>query len=210
MKKLFTLLLIISTLLFCTGCNKPSDSNNANADNSPQLNPNTSMEGVLQDNVYTNYYLNLKFEASESWVFFDRETLAGRTGADPQQSIKENADTDGAAYAMMAVNAPKNASVSLVYENLKITAGETLTAEEYIDSVIIPGLDLESQSFLDDITAISFGGNTYSRVSIVTENLNSTMIQTHYLRSIDDYMVHITATVPQQNESEFDFDSMFS
>ena len=142
-------------------------------------------------------------------VFFPKDALAGLNGANEFLSVAENANTIGAAYDMMAVDPTSNTSVSLVFENMEITAGADYTAQEYLDTVIKAGLEQTPDSTLSKEETVTLGGNSYIKVTIITSGQNTSMTQVHYLRDIDVYMVHITAKAPTSQAADTDFDAMF-
>lgn len=207
MKKSLLLLFIAVLLFFCTACG------NAEQSQSDQQNPTqsdtTPMTGEVENNTYTNDYLGLSFTAPDSFTFFGKDALASLVGADPELSVKEIADTNGAAYALMAVDHTKEASVTLVYENLNVTTGSTLSAQEYADSIIKQGLNQTDNSILQEETEIKLGEHTYYKIRILINDPNKPLFKTHYLRLVDNYMVQITTSVPTGFTTSFDFDSMF-
>lgn len=218
MKKILALLFVAVLVISFGGCAKSNDTHNhshSDTETATQNRQNTNTSendgfgSTAIENSYANTYLELSFEAPDPWYFFDKEALANFTGADPGLSAKEVADTLGAAYDMMAVENTKEASVSLVFENLIITAGSTLTAKEYVDSVIKQGLAQAAESTLESESEVTLGKHSYIKVVITISDTNKPMVQTHYLRAIDDYMVHITTSIPLSNCAEIDFESMF-
>ena len=230
MKKIFLIFLSLLVLLHAAGCSASTQLNHSDRDHTqsqdspasttagtPSDNANTdegvttfAIEGETADNTYTNAHLGLTFTKPDSWAFFPKDALAGLTGADTTLSVAENANTNGAAYDMMALDPTKNTSVSLVFENLEITAGGKLSAQEYLDTVIKAGLQQTPESELTEEATITIGGNSYVKATIQTSDHNTPMTQIHYLRDMDVYMVHITATVPSSNVADVDFDAMLS
>jgi len=212
MKK-FLVLLLITAMLLLTACSK-TDNTHEHSEDSAQTqatHPDDSlMAGEVIGKTYKNDYLGLSFTAPDPWTFFGKDALASFIGADSQLSVKETADTLGAAYAMMAVDHTKEASVTLVYENLNITAGNTLSAQEYIEGVIKQGISQTSDSALQEESDFTIGEQSYIKVIVSVNDLNKPLTKIHYLRAVDNYMVHITASVPTAFLSEFDFDSMFT
>ena len=209
MKRIIALLFAATLIFSCAACNSSSDTEETkSSDNNTE--PAVSIAGTTTDKAYTNDFADLTFKLPESWTFFDNAALASLSGADEELSVKEIADTKGAAYDMMALNPLLDASVSLVYENVTITSGKALTAREYLDNVVRPAVEQTSQSSLVEVFTVSFGGNDYIKYTIEIADLNNPLFQTHYIRDIDNYIVHITATIPQKRVDEVNFDSMFS
>lgn len=219
MKKLLILVSLIALVFSCTGCGKSEDTHNHSNEstqpptNTATRNPNdkdeSGMAGSNEGNTYTNTYLDLTFKAPDNWVFLDNSALSSLTGADTALSVKEAVDTLGASYAMMAIESSTEASVSIVYENLLITSGSLLTAQEYADSIIKQGVNQTSQSDLSGEGKLVIGENEYVKVVITTKDPNKPMLQTHYLRAIEDYMVHITTSIPASSAEAVNFVSMF-
>ena len=228
MKKLTVILAVIALILSFAACSKEKstsehshDHNHGSENGSVVIQANThtgydesapklQAEGTTNENTYTNVYLGLTFTKPDSWSFFPKDALAGLTGAGVTVSVADAADSLGAAYDMMAVDYTTNSSVSLVFENLEVTAGSTMSAKDYVDNVIKTALETTPDSTLTEETEITIGESTYLKVTITNQSQNTTMVKTHYLRCVDKYMIHITATAPENVAATTDFDSMFS
>ena len=217
MKKLVSMMLIL--LVFCSfgGCAQKTNTNDghnrSSADEVTTVDESVvtyNLSGEAKGDTYKNEYLGITFTKPKAWAYFPEDALVGLTGGNTELSVAENANTYGAAYDMMAVDYTTDTSVSIVFENLEVTSNSAFSAEEYLEDVIKVGVRQVEESTIAEETTVEIGGETYVKVVINTEDNNTPLTMIHYLRCVDVYMIHITATVPTDKADTVDFDAMFA
>lgn len=198
---LLSLLIMITSLVACNEQAKEESHNHEHATNyvtnsTPDTDPSAevSTKGTIKDNVYTNSFLNLTFTKPDSWEFL------------PEEAVK----IQGKEFDMMAVDHHTNGSIYLAFENLKLTAGTSMSAKDYVSDVLQAALEYSPYSNLAEQSEITIGGNTYIKLTIDIQDKNNPLTKYVYLRSVGDYMAQIYATIPTVNAASVDFDSMLN
>ncbi len=184
------------------------------AENSDPTDPrviplNDTLErGTTEGNIYTSTTLGLTFEKPSKWVFAEEADLAYYSGllSGGFGDFAATASENPAVYDMYVNHKESGSTVSICYENLLITVGDTLSAEEYAD-IIKNAISENPDSTVTEEGEITLGGRNYSKLIIKTKSESESTLRTYYLTKVGNYMATIIATLPEG--SSIDIDSMF-
>ncbi len=164
--------------------------------------------GTTEGSIYTSTTLELTFEKPSDWSFAEEADLAYYSGllsggfGDFAAAASENP----AVYDMYADDKDSGTTVSICYENLLITVGDTLSAKEYA-GIIKNAISENPDSTVTHEGEITLGDRTYSKLTIKTTSETESTLRTYYLTQVGNYMATIIATTPEG--SGIDTDSMF-
>ena len=157
--------------------------------------------GVVEDEVYTNASIGLRFVLPEGWGFADEETITMMMGA-VIKLIAENggelnaADID-AIYDMVAYNAATDSNAMVMIESLDISPGaEPPTAQAQLEALRerLEEMDVFGFEFGQPFT-VWVAGQTFDTLPIEV-NVNGAQTQQYYLVRIQDgHMVTIIASL---------------
>ena len=198
MKKIKILLvaMMLFSLVACGKAKNPSE-NVINSGNKAEF----SM-GEWKNNVYTNEFLNMKFNLPEGWNYASDEEIVQlmNLGSDILSGDKKYTDEVAkltSAYYFFASDPNSGSSVSLFTEKPMIG----VTMDYYLSQV---------KSQLEAVTEIKYeigenskqtiAGKEYTTLRVTAPEYE--MIQKYYLRQMDDYFIGMIVTT--QDETTID------
>jgi len=209
MKKIISLMLVIvmALLLFACGAEEAAGGDK----DQPEGNEEKKVEisrGTIEEGVYKNEYLGIKFVSTDSWTYCSDREIAELTdlviedicGENFSQTLKNNEDV----YDMMAINATTGANIIVGYENLEISNSLNFTISMYVRALEIEVSKIENMSvtFPAAHEKVKLGDTEFTRV-IATANLYGVSTkQVYYFRKADGYMSYIIITLPNDSKLE--------
>jgi len=207
-KKLAVLVSLMLCVMVFAGCGETSNDfeNDVKA---------VASRGIIENDVYKSGYAELSFNLPEDWQFSTDEEISKAFAL--TEDIVEDADKKffetnetQALYDMMAVNNVTGANVILMYENLSLSAADTVVTEEmYVDILKNQLSNVATFNYeVADAESLTISGNEY--LSFTAKIADMDLEQAYYLRKIDNYMLSIIVTSSNANESIDDIMSHFN
>lgn len=198
MKKLKILLAVIMlfSLVACGEVKNPS------GDNSGEVNHKTEISmGEWKDNVYTNEFLDMKFNLPEGWNYSSDEEIAqlmnlGSEAAFGDKEFIAEVTKLTSVYYLFASDPNTGSSVSLFTEKPIVD----VTMDYYLSQV---KSQLEAVTEIDyeigETATETLAGKEYTTLQVTASEYN--MIQKYYLRKMDRYFVGMIVTTTQGEDS---------
>ncbi len=199
MKKVFSILLLLSISVFFAGCSK-------------DLPENPPSHGKVTGMSYKSDYTGLSFTipaGNDGWIFSTDEELAAGCGIDA--SAYHNSDfsevlrTNKTVYDMMATSEAHHMSVLTGFENLALANEDTdMSAKDYVAKKIesfSAGLTQDNPHTVSDAENTTLCGHTYARKILTVSGEDSrgenySLSQAYYARNLGGYMNIILVFFP--------------
>ena len=155
----------------------------------------TPIKGIYSDNQYKNPVLGFSFTTDKEWVIYSDTELAYLSGLseDVYSDFNTALNTSPAVYDLYAVHKESGTVISLCYENLLITSGNTLSAGEYLDSMKT-AVEGAGVSEIQINGSIEFCGRTYENAVITSVSASEKTQQTYYLYALNNHMATLIIT----------------
>lgn len=171
--------------------------------------------GVVENGVFTNSTFGISFPVSSDMVAYTDEQIAQMLGMG-SDVVAENGlysaeqmeqAMQGSIYDAMFVMADGSSNVSIVYENMDVTAnGIYYNEDQYLQVVGSQLSQMSSPAYtVGEPSKITLGGKEYARVDMTTDAGYS---QTYCVRAQDNYMTAFIYTC--MNGSEASRDAFFA
>jgi hypothetical protein len=157
--------------------------------------------GELDEDLYTNKFLEIKFNKPEDWEYATDSEVAELVGMSAEmiygdvfnETLLENLSV----YDMLAKDAATGTNVMVGYENLAKTLSTKTTVEQYVDALerqmgTVSGMKV---SFPDEYEDVKLGEIEFTKVACKTTMQGVTMDQVYYLKKVDGYMCFVIITV---------------
>ena len=186
MKKVLSLLLLLSVSLLFVGCSK-------------DLPKNLPSHGKVIGMSYKSDYTKLCFTipaGNDGWVFSTDEELAVACGIDPalygSSDFSEVLRTNKTVYDMMATSEAHHMSVVTGVENLTLSGEDPdISAKDYVNKMIesfSTGLTEDNPHTVSDTENVTLCGHTYARKILTVSSGGSALSQGYYARNLGGYM----------------------
>lgn len=193
-KKLLLTLMMLAAILMFAGCK----SKEADAVPTP---------GTWTDNVYENEYAGLTFTMPEGWTALSDEEISEMMGVGTEIMKESGLEFSEemlelqSIYAMMAQNPTTGTNVSLMFENLALSAGGTkLTETDYIDALKSQLEQVGIPYTFGETTERTIGGNTY--VVLEADATDYGAKQFYCVRKSGKYMIASIITITGDDSVE--------
>lgn len=211
MKKIFSILLIM-TLVFCiTSCGE-SKSDVKGSLKTEETDTNNKEEevdlslGLAEGNIYENEFLKIGFNLIEGWTFYTEEQIREINNISidmVDEEIAESLKNANLIYDMYALDSFGN-SVNINLEKLNTVGSAIFSEEEYVNASLETLKDaLKSMGFTSvtaEATTVTLAGEKHPAVYVVCANEQLTMYEKIVCKKVGKYMASITiATVFEDN-----------
>ncbi len=224
-KKLFISALLCSVAILTVGCQKNDveqnnndgqkeninqqenvnneGNNNSGEDNNQEETANIS-RGTWVDNVYTNDFINIKFNMPETWAKYSDEEIATLMNigtemlTDDQKKLAELTEQNGL-YCMVSNDPATGANVILLLEKPALK----VTPEFYLKSVKTQLESVTTMTYtLGDIYNTKVADQDFYAINATATANNQTIQQNYYVKAIDNYMASIIITTNEASQLE--------
>lgn len=199
MKKIISILLIISMLLLFSGCGRPR-----------------LVRGTLEGDVYTNESLGITFTKPATWVYYTDEEIAEAMEIGVEVFASDDLEAALEIYVsihdMMVADVLKGNNISVGYENLTDTYYAIADEERYVElikSQYAEGVGGLTFTFGDELKKVTLGNTEFTRTVCHAFAYGVTLTQAYYLHKNGPYMAYIIVTVVDGYTLE-EVEAMFS
>ena len=166
--------------------------------------------GIVEGDVYTSNFAQIKFTLPENWEFYDREKLLELTGLDADgdaDEVKKELAKKTTVYDMYAVNPMSGANVIIMFENIKVQGlnPNTFGEEDYAEA-ILKALDGQDTGILyqkKGEKTTQLGGHEFLMMELTVTSSGISLGQNYYIRKVGDFMMSIVVTGDVDPESYF-------
>lgn len=217
MKKLFSVLLIL-TLIFCiTSCGEPksdvkgslkteeSDTDNKSNKNDKENEVDLSL-GLAEGNVYESEFLKIGFNLIEGWAFYTEEQIREINNISMDmidEEVAENIKNADLVYDMYALDAFGN-SVNINLEKLNTVGTAIISEKDYVNASIDSLKQALTSAGFTTVTAeattVTLADEEHPAVYVVCSNEQVTIYEKIVCKKVGKYMANITvATVYEDN-----------
>lgn len=200
--KRFVSALLAVLLMFCLACC---------TDGSEDTQSGIS-RGTVKDNVYTSKTTGLTFTKPEEWRFLSDKELAQALSISEEAISEKEFASSLEEYPnlldMMVMDDTTGFNLTVGYENLTVTMGETVTEAEYMDAMT-EYLQTMGNVSSEEPETVTLSGYEYLKASFSVEIDGVLMKTEYYIRLIDNYMNVITAAYTA-DITDVDIESLFS
>ncbi len=218
-KKLFISALLCSVAILTVGCQKNDVEQNNNENQKENINQqenvnnegNNNQEetanisrGTWVDNVYSNDFMNIKFNMPETWAKYSDEEIATlmNIGAemltDDQKKLAELTEQNGL-YCMVSNDPATGANVILLLEKPALK----VTPEFYLNSIKTQLESVNTMTYtIGDIYDAKVANQDFYAIDAKATANNQTIQQNYYVKAIDKYMASIIITTTEESQLE--------
>ena len=209
MKKILSLLLVLTMVFLLFGCSSDSTSKETGESEKAEIS-----RGTIEGSIYKNDYLGFQFTRPDSWVYSTDEEIAAAMNLAIDNilgdNFKEALENNPVIYDMMVVDTLTRTNMQIMYENLKKSLSTNITIEQYVDALKqqfsgIPGMTV---TFLDTLEKVKIGETEFTKCVCNTETNGVAMTQVFYLHKLDGYMASVIVTI-RSGYTIADIEAMF-
>lgn len=192
-------------LLFClAGCE-------TTAELKDRLNARIT-RGTIKENVYKSEFTGITFTKPDHWRYLTDEELAKAMSIGIEALDANTFEKSAMEYSnildMMVINDATGLNVTIGYENLSLTNGNSISEEEYL-SAMTEYLKTMGDTITGEAETITLSSENYLKATFTVVIDGVEMETTYYLRLIGDIMAVITVASPK-NIVDRNIESMFS
>lgn len=213
MKRVLAILLCAVMLFSLCSCNVEKEVNDALEKAAQEANKKI-IHGSISANTYSSDYTGITFNKPTSWKYSSDEELASfaesiSSNTDYSSSFEKTVTENGNVYEMMVKDSSTGSGAFIIYENLEITNGSSISEEEYLDIVKsqMEGVSQAEYSF-EESSEIKLCGEKYLKGVFTAVSSGVEFEQVYYLRNIDGIMTVMVATLIGDYTTA-DFEAMF-
>ncbi len=210
MKRVFSILLCIVTILSFSACSKAKEKVDI-----PAIPPE---RGTVSGKTFHSKYTDIKFTApSDTWMFAKDEELASSCNIEAEKFANTDFPTllqeNATVYEFIAQSDSDQIAVLAGIENPKLSAvSSTYSARDFVTNSLdsfVETLELGGSSYeLTSVETVTLCGHEYAKRSLIVQTDTESAVQTYYARSMGDYLciivtAHTGDTTVEQVEALF-------
>lgn len=166
--------------------------------------------GIVEGDVYTSNFAEIKFTLPENWEFYDREELLALTGLDADgdaDELQKELIKKTTVYDMYALNPMNGFNVIVMFENIKVQGlnPDTFGEEDYAEA-LMKGLEEQEAGLTYEKTGeenTQLGGHEFLRLEFNATSSGVSLKQEYYIRKVGDFIMSIIVTGDINSESYF-------